>query len=111
MMLEATLALKATQTARDGPIALNAFCDWLEASLLFGESSSLSLPEVVELLVEEELCDCQAEAWTVVADAKRQLHQRARLLRRGYPVAIGDTRLRRKSTWRQVPAYAFCLLL
>lgn len=111
MMLEPSLSLKATRTSKEGPIALESFCDWMEASLLFGTESKLALPEVVEMLVDEEMCADQAEAWRVMDDARQRLAKRARLLGRGYPVEFRDTRLVRKLPWRQVPAYAFCLFL
>lgn len=109
-MLESSLALKASKVTAD-PIALHLFCDWLEASLLFGPEKRLSLPEVVEFLVDEELCDSQTEAWKAVTNAKMLLRRRSRLLGRGYPISIEDQRLVKLSTWRLTPSYAFCLLL
>ena len=109
-MLEFSLYLKATRVNND-PIAMEAFCDWLEASVLFSDDKYISFPEVVEFLVDEELCHSQTQGWDVVSNAKLQLRKRARLLGEGYPVKVSEHRLSKLSSWTFSPSYAFCLLL
>jgi len=87
------------------------FCDWLEGSLLFTGHGRLSLPDIKDVLMEEYLYDRQDKASEFLADVWREFGRRKSALGKSYPIQIENLRLLRLTTWRQSPAYSFCLLL
>jgi len=90
---------------------LNIFCDWLEGSLLFTGYGRLSLSDIKDVLMEEHLYDQQDKASEFLADVWREFDRRKSALGNSYPIQIEDLKLLRLTTWRQSPAYSFCLLL
>lgn len=90
---------------------LSIFCDWLEGSLLFMGYARLSLPDIKDVLMEEYLYDRQDKASEFLADVWREFGRRQSALGSSYPIQIENLRLLRLATWRQSPAYSFCLLL
>jgi hypothetical protein len=110
-MLEFPVRITNTDVPGD-LVSLPLLCDWIEASVLFADSNELGAAEVVDVLVDEEVCEHQAEAWAIKADAWTELRRRQRgLTGRGYPFAVPLPRLRRSAEWFEVPAYSFCLVL
>ena len=109
-MLMTSTALKASKIPGD-VVALTTFCDWLEATALFQRGTVLSYPDVVDLLLEDDLCDDQTEGWRVIGDCISELERRKKLLGRGFPFLLESNRIVRKTAWRDTPAYSFCLLL
>jgi hypothetical protein len=110
MMLKTSTALKSSRIPGD-VVALTTFCDWLEASALFQRGTVLSYPDVVDLLLEDDLCESQTEAWQVISDCTTELERRKNLLGRGFPFLLQSNRMVRQRAWRETPAYAFCILL
>ena len=90
---------------------LSIFCDWLEGSLLFTSHNALSLSDIKDVLMEEHLYKSQDKASEFLADVWREFDRRNSALGQSYPIKIENLRLLRMMTWRQSPAYAFCLLL
>jgi len=109
-MLQTSTALKASKIPGD-VVALSTFCDWLEATALFQRGTTLSYPDIVDLLMEDDLCDSQTEGWRVIGDCTTELNRRARLLRGGFPFRLEANRIVRRIPWRETPAYSFCILL
>jgi hypothetical protein len=90
---------------------LSIFCDWLEGSLLFTNCDRLSHPDIKDVLMEEHLYTQQDKASEFLSDAWREFYRRQSALGEAYPIQIENLRLSRQTTWRQAPAYSFCLLL
>jgi hypothetical protein len=90
---------------------LSIFCDWLEGSLLFTGFSRLSMSDIKDVLMDEHLYDQQDKASELLADVWREFDRRVSALGKSYPLQVENLRLSRLTTWRQSPAYSFCLLL
>ncbi len=105
--------IKVTNTDLPGElVAIPLLCDWIEASVLFQKSRELGDAELVDVLMDEDVCDVQADAWTIKADAWNELRRRQRGMTSGtYPFFIPAARLKRRADWSEVPAYSFCLML
>jgi hypothetical protein len=85
--------------------------DWIEASVLFFEE--VCFPDLVDSLVEEGYYDDQSLAWEGLSDVKRCLEGRRRLMN-GNDLLVMEAnkiRLNTGKTWRDYPAYSFCLML
>jgi hypothetical protein len=110
-MLEFPLKVTNTDSPED-PVAIPLLCDWIEASVLFQRSQDLGDAELVDVLMDEEICNVQADAWAIKDDAWTELRRRQRGLNgRSYPFFVPEARLRRLAKWDEVPAYSFCLAL
>lgn len=85
-------------------------CDWIEASVLF-ESEEVSKPDIVDILIENEVYTSQDFAVEILDVAWSILRERLSLP--GAPVSftITNNRITRKNDWQSFPAYAFCLAL
>ncbi len=94
-----------------GVTDLSVFCDWLEGSLLFTGYGRLSLPDIKDVLMEEYLYEQPDKASAFLTDVWREFDRRKSALGSSYPIQIENQRLLRLKTWRQSPAYSFCLLL
>ncbi len=58
--------IKVTNTDLPGElVAIPLLCDWIEASVLFQKSRELGDAELVDVLMDEDVCDVQADAWTI----------------------------------------------
>jgi hypothetical protein len=90
---------------------MNVFCDWLEGSLLFTSQSRISLSDIKDILMEEHFYAAQDKAAEWLAFAWRELDRRKTAIGKSYPIEIENLRITRAATWRQSPAYSFCLLL
>ncbi|EGF24919.1 hypothetical protein [Rhodopirellula baltica] len=85
-------------------------CDWIEASCLF-VFDSLSVNDVVDVLVEEEVYSNQTLASNYIQDRWVEIQRRQSLTGSSLGVSIEDGWIHRKSEWKKYPAHAFCLLL
>jgi hypothetical protein len=90
---------------------MSIFCDWLEGSLLFTSYARLSLSDIKDVLMEENLYVNQDRASEFLAYVWREFDRRKSALGKAYPIQIENLKLLRRTTWRQSPAYSFCLLL
>jgi hypothetical protein len=110
-MLEFPVSLTNTDTPEE-VVQLPLFCDWVEASALFQDDEELGNAEVIDVLMDEDICEIQADAWKIQGDAWGELRRRQRgLTRRSYPFSIPSVGLKRRVKWSEVPAYSFCLVL
>jgi hypothetical protein len=91
-------------------VKLVAVCDWVEASVLFGERD-VSHTDVADVLHENNVYAEQDFARVMVADAWIELHRRSESLGEGSPFDVQGSRVVHKKKWRTIPAYSFCLLL
>jgi hypothetical protein len=90
-------------------INFNAFCDWIEGSVLF-DQAEISGVDIVDVLLEEDIYVSQDFAWEMVNNAWREISRRQSWL--GHSAAIRvSTRLHSIADWRNRPALAFCLAL
>lgn len=92
-------------------VELDALCDWIEASLAFTESSSISGSDIVDVLCEEEIYENQEFAWELAENALNELGRRQDCLAAGAPFDVQGDRIVRTKEWLDVPAYSFCLTL
>lgn len=92
-------------------VELDALCDWVEASLAFTESSSISGSDVVDVLCEKEIYESQEFAWELVEIALNELGRRQDCLAAGAPFDVQGDKVVRTKAWVDVPAYSFCLTL
>jgi hypothetical protein len=90
---------------------LSVFTDWLEGSVLFGNDDSLSVADVKDVLAEEHIYDDQDKASEQLSDAWGEISRRANALGNSYPIVLDTLKLTRRITWKESPAYSFCLIL
>lgn len=100
--------VRASRTKHNSDLHL--FCDWVEGCLLFKGESRLSRTDIVDILCEQEIYEDQTFANEWLDDVWRELERRQRLLTAAAPFSIEPRAIKRVRTWRQVPAYAFCVL-
>jgi len=91
-------------------IDVNVLCDWIEASLLF-KIDEVSKPDVVDILVENEVYNSQDFATEILDVAWSILRQRLSLPGAPITFKITNNRITRNQEWSNFPAYAFCLAL
>jgi hypothetical protein len=89
---------------------LIAVVEWLEASVLFGETP-VSFPQVIDVLCENQIYESQDFAWGFLADVSAELQFRSRTLGDAYPFILEENRLSPATRWRDNAAYSFCLAL
>jgi hypothetical protein len=110
-MLEFPVSVTNTRSSQ-GPVSIPRLCDWIEASVPFQKTEELGAGELIDVLMDEEICSDQASAWAIKDDAWREFHRRQRgTTTRSYPFVAPETRLKRRAQWFEVPAYSFCLFL
>jgi hypothetical protein len=90
---------------------LDVMCDWIEASALFQDEKTLPDTMVMEALIDGEIYENQSYAWERVSSAWAEIRLRQSRVGQTSPFGVLDHRLVRKGTWRQFPAYSFCLAL
>ena len=100
--------VRASRTQHNSNLQL--FCDWIEGCLLFKNESRLSRTDIVDVLCEQEIYEDQTFANEWLDDVWRELERRQGLLAVAAPFEVEPRVIKRKRTWRQVPAYAFCVL-
>lgn len=89
---------------------LGAFCDWIEGSLFFGNTTALSKADIIDVLVENQIYADNDFAYEFLADVWGILLQRSEAIGK-CPYEIKDKRLEFKKSWRNHPAFGFCLVL
>jgi hypothetical protein len=89
---------------------INIFCDWIEASSLF-LGREVTGPDLVDLLVENNIYTSQKFAWEFVSSAFATIDLRRRLLGLGYPLVPTDEGYEYTGNWEDYSPYAFCLML
>jgi hypothetical protein len=87
----------------------NAFCDWIEGSVLF-DQDEISGSDIVDILTEEEIYTSQGFAWVIVENAWAEIERRQAWMGVGAAMDVGAS-LRPRGGWRERPALAFCLVL
>lgn len=85
-------------------------CDWIEASALF-LGKEVTGPDVVDILVENNVYKSQSFAWEMVSDVFSTLEIRSKLLGDGYPLQPTAEGYEAKGEWEDYAPYAFCLML
>lgn len=90
-------------------INFNAFCDWIEGSVLFGQEE-ISGADVVDILLEEDVYSNQDFAWEIVDNSWREIERRQTWMGSATAVEVG-TSLRPLLSWLEQPALSFCLVL
>lgn len=101
----------ARSVAPEHNVELDAFCDWIEASLAFDKLNSISGSDIVDVLCEEEIYESQEFAWELVGNTMAELQRRQACLAGGAPFEIKGDRIVRTEDWKNVAAYSFCLTL
>lgn len=92
-------------------VSIDVLCDWIEGSLLFGESE-LSTTDVIDVLIENYIYDEQEMASQRVSDAWAELKRRQACLGDEASFSIKSHRIsRRRNSWEDTPAHSFCVLL
>lgn len=91
-------------------VELDALAEWIEGCITF-DDEVLSLPEIADVLVEENIYRSQDFAKERIADAFQELTRRVRCLGNSCPFLVNGIRVRRTKQWKRVPAYSFCLML
>ena len=91
-------------------VKLVAVCDWVEASVLFGDRD-VSQTDVVDVLQENNIYDDQDSAREMLADAWIEMRHRSESLGDGSPFDVQTGRVVQSKKWRIVTAYSFCLML
>jgi len=91
-------------------VELVAFCDWIEANLLFDEIR-LSKSDLVDVLCDENLYEDQDMASAKVNDAWTELRRRQSCLNNRACFLVGVGRITNTRPWQEDPAHAFCILL
>ena len=87
------------------------FYDWVEACALDADDG-VSGPDIVGALLRAQIYDHSDFAWELVSDAFRMMDWRSRVLGEAYPFQRrSDVAYEVKGTWREYPAYTFCLVL
>ena len=84
--------------------------DWLEATSLF-MADELSQTDVVDYLVQEQICEEQDSASEYVMWAWTELDRRLSWLGAYAPIAFQDRWMTRRKAWKDVPAHSFCLVV
>lgn len=91
-------------------VKLGCMCDWIEGCVTF-TSDRVSLSEIVDILRENDIYPSQDEAKRYVGDAFTELSRRANCLGKSASYQVASSRIIRLKRWREVPAFAFCLML
>ena len=91
-------------------IDISVLCDWIEASVLF-DDDELPKPDVIDILIENEVYNSQDFAGEIVDVAWEILRERLALPGAGIQFAVTNNRIARTNNWDTFPAYAFCLAI
>ena len=86
-------------------------CDWIASTVIY-EQTELSITDVVDTLIEEEKYTTEDFAYEMLGNVWMEFRRRQHCIGgEFYPLEIHNRWIRAQCTWRQSPAYAFCLLL
>jgi hypothetical protein len=89
---------------------LTALCDWIESSVLF-DQETLSVPLLVDVLREEQLCEDQESAYVIVNDAWAECARRRSWIDSAWPFDLTQDTINLAREWQEAADYTFCLLL
>lgn len=91
---------------------LDVLADWIEGSLLFQESVEIiSQVDVADTLLDDERYVDQEFALEGVKNAWFELRRREQAIGLVHSISIDKRRINKRSTWRDYPAHAFCVLV
>lgn len=100
--------LKSVKKSNVDPISLG---DWLEANLLFSEEQ-ISKSDVVDLLIEEQICDDDQDlAYNIALQGWSELERRHRWGGLSLEIEFSKKRLKRQTTWEDDVFSSFLVLL
>lgn len=89
-------------------VNFNAFCDWIEGSVLF-DQNEVSGAEIVDILLEDGIYSKQDFAWEIVDNAWREIARRQAWI--GAPaIEEHEASLLPTTHWSEQPALSFCLI-
>jgi hypothetical protein len=91
-------------------VDVDALTEWIEGCITFDEKS-LSIIDLADILVAEQVYDEQDFAKERIADAWVELRRRRKCLGDPCPFTVAANRVDRARPWQQTPAYAFCLMV
>lgn len=83
-------------------------CDWIEASVIF-DDNELSVPDVIDALVDNEVYETQDFASEIVESAWGVLRTRFEYLQAPLGITVSRNRITRTLAWTTFPAYGFCM--
>jgi hypothetical protein len=89
---------------------LQLFCDWIEGCLLFKKNKNISRADIIDIICEEDIYDDQGFASDWLDNVWTELLRRQVLLGRSAPYKVSARVISMLRSWKQVPAYAFCVL-
>jgi hypothetical protein len=89
---------------------LKIAADWIEASLLFSNNTSLSKSDIVDILHEENIYREQDFAKEFVDNCWDEISRRHNNIRNNTYIQIEKLKLVKNINWSETPAYSFCLL-
>lgn len=84
--------------------------DWFEGSILF-EQDELSKTDLLDSLLENELCGTPTIAQQIVEGVWNELNRRVRWMQNTSGIHIDGRWVIKKKNWEDVPAHTFCILL
>lgn len=100
------------RSIKENNVKFDILCDWIEGSILFDENvDKFSAIDVVDVLIDENVCDEQDLAMEIVSNAWIELERRLNWIAPGIPFFISNSRVRRIDSWQETPAHSFCVLL
>lgn len=99
-----------TRSVDTNRMKVQIVCDWLEASILF-EQEEISITDIIDVLMENNLCANETIAEEVVNDTWNELQRRIRWTDRTYGIDIDARSARPAREWEDAIAHTFCLLL
>ncbi len=93
-------------------VSTGFLADWLEANILFVESS-VAKSDVVDLLLEYQICpeNGQDLAHDIAVDGWSELDRRKRWGGVPSSVSIGSSRIEARDSWESTPIWSFLVLL
>lgn len=91
---------------------LEILCDWIEGNILFDEDEDrLSVADIVDILIEENICEEQDYAEEIVNDVWNALERRLNWIGSEVPFSVIYPDVTRTDSWQDAPAHSFCILV
>ena len=91
-------------------VELDILCDWIEGSVLF-DQEGISTTDVIDVLIEEGVYESRDLASNIVSRAWNELKRRLRWIGSGSPFIFRRRKIQTIYSWKENPAYSFCVLL
>lgn len=91
-------------------VELDILCDWIEGSVLFDEVD-ISTIDVIDILMSEGIYEDGDLASDIVTKAWNHLKRRLSWIGAGNPFHFIRRTMQTVSSWKENPAYSFCVLL